>query len=84
MFPKNSVSISDAKKRLGALVDQVGRQGEVVVITRLGQPVARLVPYEIGVSWTLARHAAEALRVASRGKTLGGMSIRSLVEEERR
>lgn len=37
------IPISDAKARLAQLVDEVER-GETVVITRHGEPVARLVP----------------------------------------
>lgn len=39
----STCSTFDAKNRLGRLLDRV-QAGEVVVITRHGQPVAKLVP----------------------------------------
>ncbi len=41
----NTVSLKDARKRLGELVEIV-EHGESVVITRRGRQVARLVPAE--------------------------------------
>ncbi len=40
-----TVSVADAKARLSELLDRAS-QGEEVVITRHGKPVARLVPTE--------------------------------------
>jgi prevent-host-death family protein len=42
-----SVSISDAKNRLSALLDEV-REGAVITITDRGRPVARLEPVPAG------------------------------------
>jgi prevent-host-death family protein len=41
----NTVSAFDAKNRLGSLLDRVF-SGEELIITRHGQPVAKLVPIE--------------------------------------
>ena len=73
----------EAKNTLGTLLDLV-QQGEEVVITRHGKPVARLVR-EKGRSeaQARARQAAEKLTHLSQGVTLGGHSLKSLIEEGR-
>lgn len=38
-----SVSVADAKSRLSELIEQLAEE-EIIVITRHGQPVARLIP----------------------------------------
>ena len=78
------VGVFDAKNRLTALIDEVERGGEEVVITRRGKPVARLVPAAGGFSRAGAAQAVEELRALSKGKTLGGLSIKALIEEGRR
>lgn len=42
-IPSNTITAFDAKNRLGRLLDRV-QAGEELVITRHGEPVARLVP----------------------------------------
>lgn len=64
-------------------MDEVEGGGEVM-ITRRGKPIARLVPAETGFNRDKARRAAEGLRTASKGQTLGGLSIRDLIDEGRR
>ena len=78
-----SVGVFDAKNRLTALLDQV-EAGREVVITRRGKPVARLVPAGDNFDRAKARRAAAGLRLASKGQTLDGLSIRALVDEGRR
>ena len=39
-------SAYDAKAKLSALLDQVEEQGETIIITRHGKPVAKVVPFE--------------------------------------
>ena len=78
-----SVGGCDAKNRRTALLDEV-EAGREVLITRRGRPVARLVPAGDGFDRVKARRAAAGLRLASRGQTLGGISIRELVGEGRR
>jgi len=51
----------EAKNKLGALLDRV-EQGEEIVITRHGKPVARLVPNLGGIDRAQARAAAERIR----------------------
>jgi prevent-host-death family protein len=72
----------EAKNRLGTVLDWV-EQGEEVVITRRGKPVARLVPNRPSASGDEARAAARNIREMSRGMSLGGLSIRDLVAEGR-
>ena len=51
----------EAKNTLGALLDRV-EQGEEIVITRHGRPVARLVPNEGGINRQQAELAAKRIR----------------------
>ena len=72
------VSTVDAKNRLS----EVARGGEVT-ITRQGIPVAKLVPAVSSFDREKARRAAAGLRDASRGTRLGGIRIKTLVDEGR-
>ncbi len=79
----NVVGAFDAKNNLGQLLDKVSR-GEVIVITRHGTPVARLVPFEVPDRADAQRAAAE-LREFRRGNVLPeGLTIRDLIAEGRR
>jgi len=51
----------EAKNTLGALLDRV-EQGEEIVITRHGKPVARLVASGVGIDRARAREAADRIR----------------------
>jgi prevent-host-death family protein len=51
----------EAKNKLGSLLDRV-EQGEEIVITRHGKPVARLVPNPGGFDRAQARAAFDRLR----------------------
>jgi prevent-host-death family protein len=51
----------EAKNTLGALLDRV-EQGEEIVITRHGKPVARLVPNSLGIDRGQAQAAIDRLR----------------------
>lgn len=74
----------EAKNTLGTLLDLV-QKGEEVVITRHGKPVARLVPEQGREdARARARAAAEKMAQLSQGLTLGGLSIKALIEEGRR
>ncbi len=78
------VGVFDAKNRLTALIDDVERGEGEVVITRRGKPVAKLVAVDGGLGSTRAAETVQRLRAASRGKTLGGIPLRALIEEGRR
>jgi prevent-host-death family protein len=76
------VGAFEAKNRLGQLLDLVER-GEEVVITRHGKEVARLVPPKGGINRAEARAAAQRTREMRKGVTLGGLSLKDLINEGR-
>ena len=78
-----SIGVFEAKKRLTALLDEVEEDDEAL-ITRRGKVVARFVSAEAGFDRAKARRAADSLRAASKGQSLGGASIRELISEGRR
>jgi prevent-host-death family protein len=59
----------EAKNTLGALLDRV-LEGEEIVITRHGKPVARLVP-NVGVDRSAAQAAAERIRTRAQSLKAG-------------
>ena len=73
----------EAKNRLGALLDLV-EQGEEVIITRHGKPAARLVAAAVEPDKSDALRAVEEIRRMRKGVTLGGISIKELIEEGRK
>lgn len=75
-----TVSSYDAKTHFSALLERA-RQGETVVITRYGAPIARLVPMEEKrpIDETL-----DALLDLRRHATVGRLSTKDLIEEGRR
>ncbi len=78
----DSITAVDAKLHFGALLDRVVR-GKSVVITRRGQPVARMTPVHAADS--AARSAAiDRLLRFSAGRTLGELTIRGMIDEGRR
>jgi prevent-host-death family protein len=68
----------EAKSKLGQLLDWV-EAGEEVIITRRGKAVARLV----AADRERARGVAAHIRARRRGITLGGLSIKDLINEGR-
>ena len=79
----HSVGVFEAKNRLTALLNEVEEGGEII-ITRRGKPVARLAPIDAGFDRAKARRAAAGLRAASKGQTLGGLTLRELIDDGRR
>ena len=75
------VGVYDAKTQLPRLLEAVER-GEIVTITRHGRPVARLVP--VTSSQRTVQETIEAIRDFRRGRALGGLKIKELIEEGRR
>jgi len=57
----NEIGAFEAKNTLGSLLDRV-EQGEEIVITRHGKPVARLIPSSGGINREQARAAARRIR----------------------
>jgi prevent-host-death family protein len=74
----HTVGVFEARNRLTALLDEVENGGEVI-ITRRGRPIARLAPLESGFNRAKARAAADGLRAASKGQTLGGLTLEELM-----
>ena len=72
----------EAKNRLSELLDLV-EEGQEVLITRHGKPVARLVPAE-RLDRAAALRAAETLKSLRRGQTLGRATLRELVSGGRK
>ncbi|WP_157015967.1 type II toxin-antitoxin system Phd/YefM family antitoxin [Mesorhizobium xinjiangense] len=72
----------EAKNTLGSLLDLV-EQGEEVIITRHGKPVARLVAPSVCIDREKALKAVADIRDMRKGVTLGGLKIKDLIEEGR-
>lgn len=77
-----SVEAYEAKTHLPSLLDEVAR-GETITITKHGVPVALLVPAPETRRMS-AEEAIRALRQLRQDVTLGGLSIRELIDEGRR
>ena len=72
----------EAKTHLSTLLDQVA-DGEEVIITKHGKPVARLVGAQ-HVDKSRVTQAYEKLRALRKGTTLGGLSWKELRDQGRR
>jgi prevent-host-death family protein len=72
----------EAKSKLGQLLDWV-EAGEEIIITRRGKAVARLVALDRVVDSERARGIVARIRARRRGITLGGLSIKDLINEGR-
>jgi prevent-host-death family protein len=77
-----SVGAFEAKTRLNELLRRVS-SGETVRITRRGVPIAKLVPLQDEDKEDLAK-AVQELREMRKRLSLGGLSIRKLIDEGRR
>jgi prevent-host-death family protein len=73
----------EAKAHLPELLERAAK-GEEFTITKHGKPVARLVPPLAGRSVPDARRAVLEMKEFRKGRTLGGVSIREMIEEGRR
>jgi len=76
------VALFEAKNKLSGLLDEVAT-GKQITITRHGKAVARLVPANHGFDRDKAKQAAQTLLAMRKGVTLGGLSIKDLVNEGR-
>ena len=76
------MSAYEAKTHLPRLLNEV-EAGDAITITRHGVPIARLVPAPEGRHQATC-HTIAALREFRRGKTLGGIQLRDLIEGGRR
>ncbi len=75
------VGAYDAKARLAELLDRVA-QGETILITRNGKPMACLTPPPQGRTRTVAE-AVQALQGFAKGRKLR-MPLKDAIEEGRR
>ena len=77
-----TVGTFEAKTHLSALLEQVER-GEEITITRHGKAVARLVPVG-ALSRDRLKDTVARLQAFRRGRRLGDLSAKALIEEGRR
>ena len=78
----HTVGAYEAKTHLPALLDRVV-QGEEITITRHGTPVAMLVPAPAGRKPNV-RETIQAMLESRKKWSLGGLSIREMIDEGRR
>ncbi len=78
----SEVGAFDAKTHLPKLLKRV-QQGERFVITRHNQPVAELIPFRRRDD-DRVRAAIDGLKKFQRQHSLGGLSVRRMIEEGRR
>jgi prevent-host-death family protein len=76
-----TVGSYEAKTHLPALLDRVA-QGEEITITRHGVPVAILIPAS-GAKKPDVASTIRAMLEFRKGRRLGGLSIREMIEEGR-
>ena len=77
-----TVGTFEAKTHLSSLLEQVER-GEEVTITRHGKAIARLVPVGVASRGQLAETVVR-LKAFRRGRRLGDLSAKALIEQGRR
>ncbi len=77
-----TIGVYEAKTHLAELVDQV-LTGESILITRHGVPVARLCPAP-GMPDKTIEQTIREIREFRKTHSLGGMSVKELIEEGRR
>jgi prevent-host-death family protein len=77
-----TVGTFEAKTHLSTLLEQVER-GEEITITRHGKAVARLVPVG-AVSRARLDDTVARLKAFRKGRRLGDLSAKALIEEGRR
>jgi len=79
-----SIASSEAQNTLHQLLQRVA-QGEEIVITEEGKPVAKLAPYGAAEHHDVPKIIGEFRAYSRRqGRTLGGLIPRELIEEGRR
>lgn len=78
----SSIGAYEAKTHLSSLLERVAR-GERITITKHGVPIAMLVPARPAAK-PEPRTVIEEIKAFRRGHTLGGLSLREMMEEGRR
>ncbi len=77
-----TVGSFEAKTKFSALLERV-EQGEQILITRRGKPVARLMPVATARKEKVSA-AMERLRKLRKGTTLGGLGWKELRDDGRK
>jgi prevent-host-death family protein len=77
-----TVGAFEAKTHLSTLLERVA-QGEEIIITRHGKPLARLIPVAIA-DRSRIDHTISKLKELRKGCNLGGLSWQELRDEGRR
>jgi prevent-host-death family protein len=80
-----TIGAFEAKNRLSELLE-AAENGEEIMITKHGRPVAKLVPVETLGKFdrAKAREAAEWLIAFRKNHSLGGLKIKDLINEGRK
>lgn len=73
----------EAKTHLSRLLDEVER-GESYAITKHGRPVAMLVPATPSSTGMTRGQAIQSLREFRGGRRLGKVTLRELIDDDRR
>ena len=76
-----TIGASETRNHFARLLERVAN-GERIVITRHGTPVARLVPFA-KPDGERARRAISRLKASRKGRRLGGLSWKDLRDEGR-
>jgi prevent-host-death family protein len=76
------IGIYDARAKLSELIERV-QSGEEIILTRHGEPVARLVPERRRRKGSGAATVARILRLASK-LDIRDVDVRKLIEDGRR
>ena len=78
-----TVGAFEAKTHLSDLLDRASK-GETITITRHGVPAARLVPVQGPVKKLTHQEIVEGMRALRRQVKADKMSVREMVQQERR
>jgi prevent-host-death family protein len=78
----SEVGAFEAKTHLPKLLERV-QKGERIVITKHGHPVAELIPFR-SRSPEQIRAAIDSLKMFQKTHSLGGISVREMIEEGRK
>ncbi len=76
------VGCYQAKTHLPQLLERVAK-GERIIITKHGVPIAELIPVN-GKDKLSRQRVIDALKVFGKGRRLGKVSIRQLIDEGRK
>lgn len=77
-----SIGAYEAKTHFSRILDEV-EEGKTITITRHGVPIARIVPIS-NTGRERVRETIEEIRAFRRGRVLGDVTLRELIEEGRR